>query len=1260
VDVNTINYAVSRASAYGRRTPEQRQVKKMVQQLEQNIEKNQQSPLKLEDLLRCCVVKLTIPHSSGHGTGFFVAPELILTCAHVVKAATQTVLVLWQEQTYQAIVAQRANNSQNIDLALLQLVDPISDHPCVLLDASIEPRDFLWTYGYSDDYPDGAPTTFEAEGLTTKNRSIKFKNGQVRSGLSGAPLLNHRTGKVCGVIKSTRSISSSLGGDAVPVQTVLSEFAALAQRQDEVQARNPQWMQCIPRIITDEISFSRTACGVVAHGLLTEQNPPVKIRQPSFKLRKSYSGLLDRQTERDRLLTALQQQLSAEIYGTAGSGKTTLLEYLGDRSQTDALFPHGILNHRLSATVSVNDLLQNIFDCFCDSNTPIKVNQGTVQRYLQNQQALILLDDAELPKDDLKALMASLPDCSFLFASPNRRLVGEAVTAVGLTGLPLADTITLIERVLQRSLTSLERSAAEALYTLLEGHPGSILQAVASMNEQRSLPLIVKELQTTPFIRLVLMSLEKRQRWLVALLAVLGGFLWVRHANALTLLQDTEPILNSLVKRHIVESDGDRYRLAENIAQAMQSFDLAAWRSRALEYFTEWASYQNSSSLLADQAVLMRLLDWAVETGHCPEALSLVRSLDPVLFSSGQWDAWQHVLQYGLQIAQLTGDVATEAWILHQLGTRALGLHETEIAQQHLTDAIELRQSLGDAIGASISQHNLDLLLLPVSTPDHSDPSTPIASPLELKLGLWLVGAIAVILTALLISRIFWPTTNNGESPATTVSSDSSSLSTTPTATYEDVTPLPTNFSAQTLTATEVRLSWTTADNVSQVKLERSVDNGINYQQVAIIPSGATTTIDRSLTPNTTYFYRIRAFNPDTKAHSSYSNPIQATTLSVSPQSQRSSLIALALPREIIGGNSSRGRLRLNQPAPERGVSIQLESDSPIVSIPAQITIPAGEIEESFSIRTTHVSTTTSVTLTATQQGSINNTQVARILITTSPLDEGSTEQGTESPNEESPNPAPASLQTFTLSANSLEGGTATRGEVQLNNPASTDGVTILIESSNSNAVKIPYSVTIPAGENAASFDVATSTVQDVVDVTITARDQQGNVRSQLLRLEPLPLPPPAADLSASIDFNLQQQGRFSGVVQIIGYVTNLGEGIFEPQSGQAIAILYENNQAVSRRLLESITSGDRVSVEYTREWNASSSAEGEFPPTYRLVINNANDSNPGNDIAERSGSEINQRFSTQPNNSDTGVILRPNIDLDSDILQQPPDSPVR
>lgn len=53
----------------------------------------------LEDLLQQCTVKLSLSDRVGWGTGFFVAPGWILTCAHVIQAAHgQPIQVRWQNQ----------------------------------------------------------------------------------------------------------------------------------------------------------------------------------------------------------------------------------------------------------------------------------------------------------------------------------------------------------------------------------------------------------------------------------------------------------------------------------------------------------------------------------------------------------------------------------------------------------------------------------------------------------------------------------------------------------------------------------------------------------------------------------------------------------------------------------------------------------------------------------------------------------------------------------------------------------------------------------------------------------------------------------------------------------------------------------------------------------------------------------------------------------------------------------------------------------
>lgn len=89
------------------------------------------------------------------------------------------------------------------------------------------------------------------------------------------------------------------------------------------------------------------------------------------------------------------------------------------------------------------------------------------------------------------------------------------------------------------------------------------------------------------------------------------------------------------------------------------------------------------------------------------------------------------------------------------------------------------------------------------------------------------------------------------------------------------------------------------------------------------------------------------------------------------------------------------------------------------------------------------------------------------------------------------PPPAPTSIN---LSASSVVGGAAVQATVIVN---STAGGTISLRSSNA-AVKVPSSVTVPAGANSVSFTVTTSRVRRNVTATITASGGQASVGTTL------------------------------------------------------------------------------------------------------------------------------------------------------------------
>jgi hypothetical protein len=192
-------------------------------------------------LLQQCTLRVSVP--GGHGTGFFVAPQLILTCAHVVKSANpEKINVFWQYQNQQYIASleniptRKSSRFSNIKVKFADL-----DHPCINFDlSSPELSDDLFSYGYPQDYPEGDSATFKYEGESIKNNSLlyKLKGGQANYGASGSPLLNQRTGKVCGILNISRNPNMDLGGRAVPVSIIFAQFPELAELNQRFHQNN--------------------------------------------------------------------------------------------------------------------------------------------------------------------------------------------------------------------------------------------------------------------------------------------------------------------------------------------------------------------------------------------------------------------------------------------------------------------------------------------------------------------------------------------------------------------------------------------------------------------------------------------------------------------------------------------------------------------------------------------------------------------------------------------------------------------------------------------------------------------------------------------------------------------------------------------------------------------------------------------------------------------------------------------------------------
>lgn len=86
----------------------------------------------------------------------------------------------------------------------------------------------------------------------------------------------------------------------------------------------------------------------------------------------------------------------------------------------------------------------------------------------------------------------------------------------------------------------------------------------------------------------------------------------------------------------------------------------------------------------------------------------------------------------------------------------------------------------------------------------------------------------------------------------------------------------PSGLSASTVSGTQIDLSWTdNSANETGFRVERSPD-GSTWAEIGPAAADATSYSDTGLTPGTTYYYRVRAYNAS--GNSAYAGPVSATT----------------------------------------------------------------------------------------------------------------------------------------------------------------------------------------------------------------------------------------------------------------------------------------------------------------------------------------------------------------------------------------------
>ncbi|MFF7214272.1 ATP-binding protein, partial [Streptomyces sp. NPDC008238] len=484
----------------------------------------------------------------------------------------------------------------------------------------------------------------------------------------------------------------------------------------------------------------RTAEGRAALTAAARPSVPPGPRAPELPL-------LEREEERERLVRLLSRGRSVRVTGPSGAGRSVLLDVVAEACED--LAPDGVI--RLSGyRRTPSDLLQELFGTVYDSDDH-RPDRGRLLELLRNVGAVVVLDDLEFGGASLEELLAAAPECAFvLSATPDvpAPATDSLVEEVFLPGLTRVACLELLELSAGRPLEEDETAWAADLWFESEGLPLRFVQAGALLRQRDALGAeilaadesvwgdveAVDELPVdAPFgadpaasaSHVPLPSLAESAAPAALLASRLGASAQeaLRFAVALggecphqshlpALVGEThgDAALGEIVAVGLAVPVAAHHRLAAGVARQLALVDgLAAEAAAegspqalaAAQHYAWWAGHPSVTPrrVAAEAEAILAALGAARDGGHASAAVLLARTVAPVLAAAMHWSAWERALRVGQEAARLAGEVAEEAYFLHELGVLALCTGNLDRARSELEASIALRGGRGGPPG---------------------------------------------------------------------------------------------------------------------------------------------------------------------------------------------------------------------------------------------------------------------------------------------------------------------------------------------------------------------------------------------------------------------------------------------------------------------------------------------------------------------------------------------------------------------------------
>jgi hypothetical protein len=455
------------------------------------------------------------------------------------------------------------------------------------------------------------------------------------------------------------------------------------------------------------------------------------------------------------------------LYGQPGLGKTTLAKQAANGPAANSQ-PNGVVFiegvDEAGTLLTLEDLVQEIFDALFESEPPLKVDIVSARTYLSNVHTLVYLFGVSLTSHDLDIIANLFPNNPILvemeqFASD------DDYDDLPLGPLERKDSVALLAERSGLTLDANLQPVLDEIAAILNDVPGALviignaiqekrlkvedaLSGLRSANPGTNDP--VKAALSRSY-RLVVSTLTSSERAMLVETGSVPGISVDR--KWLERVDEGDEISKNLESLQLLNANSPRLRLLPGLREfVIEGQDDSLARDRLLQYLNEemqqgrWVDFDFVRDELGQ---LLGLFSWAESQRRWQEVLVLGRALDPFLTLSGLWESWRKILEGIYLAANAIGDKAAQGWALHQIGTSEIGRGDLETARKSLEQALKLRQGLGDFTGAAYTQHNLNFIAPFVST----KPDKPRQPPRGKFLATIAGGIVLVAVAGLIISK---------------------------------------------------------------------------------------------------------------------------------------------------------------------------------------------------------------------------------------------------------------------------------------------------------------------------------------------------------------------------------------------------------------------------------------------------------------------------------------------------------------------------